>query len=590
MLGTVLLSGQRPRVRLSTHPGFSKHRYLLGGILAVGALLRCWLLARGVPTLSSDEAVTGLMALHFLHGQPAIYFWGQHYMGSLESLTAAPFILLLGTTPLALRLAPLLFSLASIATVYLLGARIYTTRVGLVAALLLALGPVFYVLVTLRALGGYPETAFFGNVLLLLALHEALPQRRTSRHIALIGLLAGLALWTDLLVVPYIVALLAVFLMQRRADLLRWPHGFALVGGTLLGMLPAIAYSLTHGFSTVTQLLSLATVGSNGSSALGTVVWQHVTWFVTVSLPIFTGSALGGTQVAGYLPTDYAHAATHAPVYYGWSLLVVALSVAALGVAACALARRRRAVSRGSEGSEGGLGAVARGICLSASQQGQVALLLVCLVTGMAFLLSKEPYIYAIPRYLLPLSSAIVLVVGGGAQAIAAARSRWPRHATLSTAVAWAALLAVVLSNLAGNLVVTPKDTAALDHTTWIYGNDASLIALLHAHAVRTVISNDYWEGLRLTYETHERVLTVMVTPQGHPGLNRYAPYVKQGLADPRPGYVELTGTVEAHLDLRRLHAGALPGYQRVEVGPYTVLVPPRPGSVRTGSARTLHQ
>jgi hypothetical protein len=91
---------------------------------------------------------------------------------------------------------------------------------------------------------------------------------------------------------------------------------------------------------------------------------------------------------------------------------------------------------------------------------------------------------------------------------------------------------------------------------------------------VQTVISNDYWEGLRLTYASGETIITVMVTPEGHLGFNRYQPYVARGLADPRPAYVELTGTPEAALDAARLRAGALPGYTSQRVGAFTALLP----------------
>ncbi|MGZ3678865.1 MAG: hypothetical protein ACXWQR_09880 [Ktedonobacterales bacterium] len=119
-----------------------------------------------------------------------------------------------------------------------------------------------------------------------------------------------------------------------------------------------------------------------------------------------------------------------------------------------------------------------------------------------------------------------------------------------------------------------PVQTAVLDQGVWIMGRDEELLRLLRAHGVRTVISKDYWEGLRLTFESGESVIAVMVTPEGHTGFNRYRPYVTRGLADPRPAYVELTGTVEAQRNLARLCAGQLPGYSARTVGLYTVLVP----------------
>jgi hypothetical protein len=97
---------------------------------------------------------------------------------------------------------------------------------------------------------------------------------------------------------------------------------------------------------------------------------------------------------------------------------------------------------------------------------------------------------------------------------------------------------------------------------------------MLRGHHVRTVISNDYWEGLRLTFESGETIITVMMTPEGHPGFNRYKPYVSQGLADPRPAYLELSGTVEASRDLALFEAGQRPGYTLVHIGEFVLLLP----------------
>src|SRR6185312_1031761 len=54
-------------------------------LLALAAIYRLVLLARGWPALDSDEAVIGLMARHILHGERPTFFWGQNYMGPFEA-------------------------------------------------------------------------------------------------------------------------------------------------------------------------------------------------------------------------------------------------------------------------------------------------------------------------------------------------------------------------------------------------------------------------------------------------------------------------------------------------------------------------
>ena len=135
-------------------------------------------------------------------------------------------------------------------------------------------------------------------------------------------------------------------------------------------------------------------------------------------------------------------------------------------------------------------------------------------------------------------------------------------------------VLALLVGGVYGCSTVQPVQPAALDHGVWITGRDEDLLRLLWARGVRTVISNDYREELRLTFESGESVIAVMVTPEGHTGFNRYMPYVVRRLADPRPAYVDLTVTVEAQRNLARLRTGQLPGYNAKMVGLYTVLFP----------------
>jgi hypothetical protein len=209
------------------------------------------------------------------------------------------------------------------------------------------------------------------------------------------------------------------------------------------------------------------------------------------------------------------------------------------------------------------------------ARQGVAAVLIVtaCYLLAMAF--TRQSDLFAVPRYLFPVAIAAPVLAdrilrGGGA--LGTRLRRLPAPARV--ALAGAALTALLAWNLAGIVALTPASTAALDHGTWVSNDDSDLLRLLRAHGVHTVISNDYWEGLRLTFESGESLIAIMITPTGHPGFNRYPPYVAQGLADPRPAYLELTGTPEAALHQARLNAGALPGYSVRTVGQFTIILP----------------
>lgn len=540
----------------------------LVAILLAGLALRLLLLARDVPPLDSDEATLGLMAIHLLHGQWFAYFWGQQYMGSLESTLAAPLIALLGPTTLALRLPVILMGLGAIATVYALGERLYSRRVGLVCAALLAIGPAFFDTLSSRARGGYVETLLLGNLLLLLLLGAEPERRLTLRRCALLGAVIGLGLWVNVLIAPYLLGLGALLWLQRRREI-RSRRGLALAAGIALGGLPAIVYNATHGLTTLTNVMGLTLAGSGSPHSHSPLtLLQHIVTELTTALPILAGGFLGGSQADGYTLGDYQAAMRSHPILYA---LTMALVLAAIALFVGALIQTGRVVRRRLAAGAGTTNATD-----CQRENGRAALLLVVTLYAAAFCLSSQSDIVATPRYLFPLYAGAPLVAGQAETLLGRLRGRL---VALSDRGAWAALLGVPLAallawNLAGALSLTPTQTAARDHGVWITGDDRPLLALLHTHHVRTVISNDYWEGMRLSYESGETIIAVMVTPEGHRGFNRYRAYVREGLADPRPAYVELSGTPEAALHHQSLMRGALPGYTEMTVGLYTVVVP----------------
>lgn len=491
-------------------------------------------------------------------------------MGTIETLCIAPFVVLFGPSALTLRLGPMLLGLAFVATVYIMASRIYSRRIGLYTAALLAVGSPFFVVLSVRAYGGYVETLLFGNLLLLLALAGGTPRGRSTWRAALTGLIAGLAIWTDVLVAPYVALACLIFWWQRRADL-RGRNGLALLVGLLAGAAPALAYNITRGAPTLGSVLALTVAGSHGthaSPAILTTLLANLWREITVSLPILLGGLLGGTQSAGLTPADYLREAAADPVAYG---IALALGLCALALFACAALRAIRACRVTS------LRVPKSAVCDPAlvRWQGEAALLLAVCYAG-AFALSSQPDIFAAPRYLLPLVSATPALVAQGERFLIWVLRLPPFGA--HAASAWLAPLVIALLcawNLAGDVALTPLQTAASDHGIWVVGSDDQLLRTLAAHHVHTVISNDYWEGLRLTFESGEQVITVMMTPQRHPGFNRYQPYVSAGLADPRPAYLELTGTPEVSRDVALFRAGHYPGYALAQVGEYTVLLPP---------------
>lgn len=586
----------------------------LAVILLGGLALRLVLLARDVPTLNSDEAVVGLMGLHALHGDFYVFYWGQEYMGSLEAWFVAPFLALFGASAFTLRLATLGLSLAFVATTYRLGALLYSRSVGLASAALLAIGPPFFTIVGLRAWGGYIETLVFGDILLLLALASiGCPQSRrpvdapldggstdelegsatattsgswmtrigrvwrdqAGRGTLLFGFLVGLALYTNALVAPFVLVVVVIFVWQRRRDLLARGSLARLFGGALVGALPAVIFNIHSGGGTIIQVLRPTLLGPGGTPTI--LLIPRNLWLLLVgTLPILAGADYGGLQGATYTPAEYAAASAQHPLIYAVNLLIALVALALLGWAAVSLVRGRRNLRAPLARDEGQPLDSER-----VRRQGEAALVLVGVCYLAVFTLTKDPDLFVMPRYALPLFAVVPLLVGRGSQVIASV-SRWlgqrvafvaarPSVALYASGLTLALLLGW---NLFGTLSVTPRETATPDHGILVYGRDDALVALLRAHHVHTVLSNDYWEGFKLAFESGEQVIVPMVKPDGHPGFNRYKPYLTEGLKDPRPAYLELIGTPEAQADLDRLRAGQLPGYTAYHVGEFSLLVP----------------
>lgn len=531
-------------------------------ILVVGAALRLWLLSRGVPTPDSDESMVGLMALHVQHGEWTIFLWGQAYMGSLESLMIAPFLWLFGPSAWALHLAPTLVGLGYIASVYYLCAWLISRTAGLVAAAVLAVGSPFFVVLSMRSFGGYIETLLFGNLLLLLALRGAFPAGRTPRMVALFGVIIGLALWTNMLVGVYLVAAGMIAWWQRRVDL-RQRNGVFLLIGSLVGASPAIIYNLMNHGATLTTFWGIVFNGANGVHLTPALALSNVWQFLTISLPILVGQGLGGTQSIGWDSTSYEKLAMQHPVIAAVNLFLVLVAIVLIISAAVPIARHWRSLFDATPDRA------------RLRQQMEAATLIISGCYTIAFCL-KAGQLFGTPRYLLPLFAALPLIVGQVERLVLWVVARHP----FSFPVARVSLMLfvftpVLLWNLAGDVALTPLQTAAMDRGTWVADTDEPLMQVLRAHNVHTFITNSYWSGFRLCFESNEAFIPYIIHPDGTEGFNRYMPYVTQARADHRPAYLNITGTPGMQRDVVRFMQGDMLGYTMTTVGIYTLFLPP---------------
>lgn len=190
------------------------------GIIGLGVLLRIFLFISGRNPLDGDEAVMGMMGADINHGvRIPIYFYGQHYMGTLE----VPLIALLqalGPESWKFSAWPLrltgwtYFGLLGV-THFLLCRYFFGRRTALWSLFFICVGPYFWMEYSVR-LRHAPLMMVMGEAAALAAL--TLRERwRTSQLFPpkrwfLFGIIVGLAWWHYQLVVVFFPALAVILL------------------------------------------------------------------------------------------------------------------------------------------------------------------------------------------------------------------------------------------------------------------------------------------------------------------------------------------------------------------------------------------
>ncbi|MGN9804316.1 DUF423 domain-containing protein [Micromonospora sp. L32] len=484
---------------------------LLVGLAGVG--YRLALLLGDTPRTNSDEATMGLAALHIARGEDfPVFFYGQAYMGALEAYLAAPLVALAGPSVLALRL-PLL---ALYALFLLLSWRL-TRRLGgdrwfaLLVVGLLALGADRIVKNQLIAGGGYPELNPIGAGLALLTL-DLVAGRPAGRRwrLAGFGFLAGLTVWVDPLLLPYVLALGAVLVTITWRDL-RGRHGVLLAGAALVGAAPLLGYGLAHGHNPLA-----AAVTAGGGDAVAS-------WADRLHGGLVLGPALGmGLCSPGHCATWQLWWALALPLLLVLAGLSAWRTVRADGVRAVRADDARAVRADGARVVRAGA-AVRLG--LLAGAVGTLAAYTVSSAAGRTPVESSR-YLsclaISLPALLWPLWTM--------------ARRRGPVDLPRLAAVgALVALLGTATVATAGALATVPTNRAEAQR-------HRALVEALRERGVRHVYG-EYWTCNRLTYATGEEIVCAVLDETLRPGFDRLPAYPRAVRDSPAPTYVAPVGS-----------------------------------------------
>ncbi len=468
----------------------------LVAVLLAALALRLYLLAGPQTELEGDEAIVGLMARHILQGERPVFYYMQPYMGSLEAYMAAGMFALLGSSTFALKLVPLIAALLFTALIFATGYRLGGLASAVLSGLLVAIPPAFLALWSLKARGGYIEIMVFGQLMILLTMRIAKRGTVLLWEAGLLGLLAGLALWTNPLIGVYMLPIAIYLLLALRKKVV----GVWLVpaaAGVFVGAYPLLEYNLTHRLATADAMLGGGWSLREAPHYLGE--------FFRVSLPILAGFAQASSSQQLFWPRFASSWAGHSQVAVGLAIF----SLAVLAAGGRALLDLLRGRSQGNSGKS--------------------LLVLLLVVVPTVFVVSKFRDLVTEPRYLLPLYSGIPLI------AAAILETRRVR--------AWLPpLLAAVI--LIGNLLSIATLDPALNLPDTAIGsraaNRAELIDFLLSRGLNRVYT-DYWIAYPLAFESGERVVPSVISG----GFNRYIPYAYEVSVAPNPAFVFIDGSPE---------------------------------------------
>ncbi len=376
--------------------------WALLGVLALAVLFR--LVPLFGRTLWYDDAVEGMMSQDVLRGRFPFFFYGQPYHGAADRYLAALVFLPLGSTPLAIALAPLALFLVFVTSLWYTTREIFGERVALVAALYLAVPPFYLYGWGFDPRAHYHLMLIFGAVTLLLGWRIWREGVATSprRRVVALGFLAGVGWWTNYLGITVLAPVAFLLLVAGATELeRRWrpllPRAALALGAFAVGATPLFAYYLPRG-------LPLVPPGQPVDWAQSRV---QLAALVTQGLP----------QILG------VHRQALGPGYGVAYLLVGAFVLGATAFAVSA------SIVRGADG---------RGVA--------VALLLgVAGITVALSVLTGHGAILRYPRYLLPLYLVLPVFVGLAAERLGA-RLGW--------AGAAAFLAPLLLANLVGSVAM----------------------------------------------------------------------------------------------------------------------------------------
>ncbi|MBA2285093.1 MAG: hypothetical protein H0W02_06405 [Ktedonobacteraceae bacterium] len=520
--------------------------------LLLALALRVFLVMHTHGVIDGDEALTGLQAMGILHGDRPVYFYNQSYMGSLEAYFVAALFAVFGSSAWTLRAEAILLSLIIVWLTWRLAACLaeharlpaYARQWFMnVAALLAAVPPLYDTVAELRALGGYIETFLF-MLLLLLSVLRLTERWRTARALsqetwdrervtthemawrwAGIGLIVGLGLWTDPLIVSALLAAalwIAWNIFVQRVAFARLLPAIAAIPTAIIGLAPALVWGAAHRWTNVTYLVSL------GSKV---VVWPELQARYPDRLSLARGittlykDCVAPRVIGGSLPgEDSLLTALHSPTLY---MGVASIAITGILVSASLLPHRPLLLVQ-----------IRRLVALPLLFAACTAFMFCATTTAAPGLLScnydvtgryATPLLLALPFLCAAAFTLVILLLGRLYENTAgrpARRERGQHTPLFIQGMLLASLLVVVYTQVWTYRAADPGLTFQSPYCSFAPANNDQLIAYMQHEHIRYAWANN-WIADPLLFKTHGSITVADPIPllRHVPLLDRFPAY-----------------------------------------------------------------
>jgi hypothetical protein len=575
----------------------ASERILVAALLLLAAVLRLTLASRGWPSSNSDEATTGLMVDDIIwHGVHPFFTYGEHHVGSLDAYLQVPAFLLFGATNIALHITTTIQMLLFLLVFYGFTRAVYSPLVAGVTLALLAFGPYQQLFYGLRA-GHYAQDMLLLSVLLMSLV--VLRLRRPARALTKwtldlgIGLVAGLALWSTILLLPFVLAAALALGVEayrlRRAAPSLFRQALLTLSGGIIGSLPFLITAVTtRGIIFFEALRGSGAIGDPsipaGPVGLLLSFGQQIAATFLFGLPQMLGR---GTVCAQCPAWPYPGSILAPADALRVALISAPFSLLAIGgwfLAARPLMRSARAAfSRARRGEP--TTSLPEDTHQRARQWGRAMLVIGLGLTVLQYVITRSSYENSdvSTRYISNIYLCIPLIADPLCQG-ALPLWRWlsarvrqlalPTRPHASALLALALLLALYAINITGVVNVLQETGVPADQ------RNTQLISFLETHHA-TRFYTTWWVCYRLMFASQEHLDCYIVsnTDAFAPGnFNRVPAYAAEVTATPHPAYVfdlstsEVDRSVPQHLT--SLIASRTPrfiGYTSAMIGGYIV-------------------